>query len=135
MRAHDVVDGPSRLPAGLTIVGELSSGQDLVIAGRFDGQITMPDRGVTISETGRVHAKIVARTITVAGRVEGTLVASARITLDETASVEAHLQTPSLTMKDGARFTGTVDPERTAAAVSVARYRQKQADEPDVKPG
>jgi cytoskeletal protein CcmA (bactofilin family) len=63
--------------------------------------------------------------VTISGRVEGNITATERVTLDSTAVVRAHLQTPSIAMREGAQFTGTVDPSRTEAAVQVARYRQK----------
>jgi hypothetical protein len=40
--------------------------------------------------------------------------------------VRGHITTPSLLLADGATFTGSVDPERTEAAMLVARYRQQR---------
>lgn len=121
-------EAPSRLPRGLTVTGDLSSSQDLFIDGAFDGQITVPEQQVTISQTARVKAKIIARAVAIAGAVDGTVIASQRVTIAETAHVTGHLQTPSVSMKEGATFDGSVDPSRTEAAVHVARYRQKHPD-------
>jgi len=127
MDAHTRPEGPSRLPTGLTVSGELSSDQDLSIDGTFDGQITIPEQHLTIGQSARVNAKIVARSVTIAGRLDGTITATERVRLDVTASVRAHMQTPSLSLAEGAQFTGSVDPSRTEAAMLVAKYRQKQA--------
>ena len=116
----------SRLPAGLTITGELSSANDLSIDGTFDGQITIPEQHLTIGRSARVNARIVARSVTVAGRLDGSITATERVRVDVTASVRAHVQTPSMLLAEGAQFTGSVDPSRTEAAMLVARYRQKQ---------
>lgn len=121
-------DGPSRLPKGLAITGELSSDQDLFIDGTFDGQITLPERHLTISETGRFTGKLVARVVTISGTVDGTVTASDGVTLTDSALVTAHLQTPSIVIREGARFDGSVDPSRSEAALHVARYRQKHPD-------
>ena len=126
MHAHSRADGPSHLPAGLTIAGELSSDHDLVIGGTFDGQVMLPEQHLTIGASARVKAKITARAVTVAGRLEGTIIATERVHLERGASVQGHLQTPSLLLADGAQFNGSVDPNRTEAAMLVARYRQKQ---------
>jgi len=126
MHAHSRADGPSHLPTGLTIAGELSSDHDLAIEGTFDGQIMLPEQHLTIAASARVKAKITARAVTIAGRLEGTITATERIHLERGASVQGHLQTPSLLLADGAQFTGSVDPNRTEAAMLVARYRQKQ---------
>ena len=55
------VDGPSRLPAGLTVTGDLSSSQDLTIDGSYDGQINLSDQHLTVGTSGRVKGRIVAR--------------------------------------------------------------------------
>jgi cytoskeletal protein CcmA (bactofilin family) len=126
MDSNSRAEAPSRLPEGLVVTGELTSDHDLAIDGMFDGQITLPEQQLTISASATVNAKIIARTVTIAGRAEGNITATERVTLDSTAVVRGHLQTPSIAIREGAQFTGTVDPSRTEAAVQVAKYRQKQ---------
>ena len=128
MHAATGAEAPSRLPAGLTITGDLSSDQDLVIDGVFDGQITLPEQHVTINESARVKGRIIARAVMIAGVFEGAVVATGQVSLTGSAAVRAHLQTPSLVMNEGARFDGSVDPARSEAATHVAKYRQKQAE-------
>jgi len=125
MDSNSRAEAPSRLPGGIAVTGDLTSDYDLAIDGTFNGQITLPEQELTISATAIVNAKVIARSVTIAGRVEGNITATERVTLDSTAVVRAHLQTPSIAMREGAQFTGTVDPSRTEAAVQVARYRQK----------
>ena len=43
-----------------------------------------------------------------------------------TATVRAHLTTAKILLADGAKCQGTIDPERTEAAMHVARFRRKQ---------
>ena len=69
---------------------------------------------------------VIARVALISGHVEGNVTAIERVVLDSTATVRAHLQTPSIVIMEGAHFTGTVDPSRTEAALHVAKYRQKQ---------
>lgn len=99
-----------------------------MIEGGFDGQITLPERQVTIRPRARVKGKVIARAVTIAGSFEGTVIAAARITLAESASVTGHLQTPSIVLTDGAKFDGSVDPNRTEAAMHIAKYRQKHGE-------
>lgn len=127
MHAHSTAEGPSRLPAGLTIVGDLASGHDLTIDGTFEGQVTLPEQHLTINESANVKGKIVARTVTIGGRFEGSVAATEQVRVEASASVHAHLQTPSLVLAGGAQFTGSVDPARTEAAMLVARYRQQKS--------
>jgi len=119
-------DGPSRLPAGISVTGDLSSDQDLTIDGVYDGQINLSEQHLTIGTSARVSGKIIARAVTVAGTMDGYIIATGSISLLPSSVVRGHLQTPSIVMLDGARFDGTVDPSRTEAAMHVAKYRQKQ---------
>ncbi len=98
----------------------------MVIDGTFDGQITLPEQHLTIGASARVKARIIARVVTVAGQLEGSITATEHVRLESTAGVLGHLQTPSLVLTEGAQFTGSVDPSRTEAAMLVARYRLKQ---------
>ena len=126
MRA-DSQELPSRLPSGISVAGDLSSDRDLYIDGTFEGQITLPEQHLMIGTSARVKARIIARAVTIAGRLEGNVTATQRVRIEESAHVNGHIQTPSVELTEGARFNGTVDPNRTEAAMLVARYRQKQA--------
>ena len=117
---------PSRLPAGLTLTGELSSSADLLIDGTLDGQITLPEQQVTINLGANVKARVLARVVTIAGRFEGSVTATERVEIEHTANVHGHVQSPTVVLMDGARFQGSMDPNRSEAAMLVARYRQKQ---------
>ena len=112
---------------GLVILGDVTAQEELVIHGRVEGQITVPDHHVLIAASADVRAKVTAQSVTVEGSVDGTIVAAERVVIERSAIVRAHLTTPVLALADGAQFTGTVDPTRTEAAMHVAKYRQKQA--------
>ena len=120
--------GTTRLPAGLSISGELLSHEDIGIDGKVDGQLNIPGHHLDVRPGAVVRAKVVAGTVTIAGTVDGTVVASGRVVIEATADVRGHFVTPALTLRDGARFNGTVDPSRTEAALHVAKYRQKHAE-------
>ena len=120
-------EAPSRLPAGLTLTGELTSTADLLIDGTLDGQITLPEQHVTINLGAKVKARVLARVVTIAGRFEGSVTATERVEIEHTAHVQGHVQSPSVVLMDGAKFQGSMDPNRSEAAMLVARYRQKQS--------
>ena len=126
MRA-DHQEPPSHLPSGISIAGDLSSERDLSIDGTFEGQITLPEQHLMIGASARVKARIIARAVTIAGRLDGSVMATQRVRIEPSAHVHGHIQTPSVELTEGAQFNGTMDPNRTEAAMLVARYRQKQA--------
>ncbi len=115
------------IPSGLAIVGEMLAKEDLTIHGKFDGHITMPDHHLSIGAGSSVKGKVVARAVTIGGMLDGSILARERIELMSTAIVRAHLTTARIMLADGATFQGTIDPERTEAAMAVARFREKRS--------
>jgi cytoskeletal protein CcmA (bactofilin family) len=123
----------SYVPAGVTITGDVTAAEDIVVEGKIDGQIHAPDHDITVGTAAALQARIVARTVTLSGTLDGSIVASQRVRVLDGASMRGHVTTPSLVLVDGALFNGTADPERTEAAMHVARYRQKQGDGEEAK--
>ena len=128
MQVQTHPEAPSRFPAGLTVNGELSSQHDIYIDGTFEGVISIPEQHLMVAASARVKARVIARAVTIAGRFEGNVTATQRVRIESSASVQGHIQTPSVELADGARFNGSVDPNRTEAAMLVAKYRQSQAE-------
>ncbi len=118
----------TRIPASVNVLGDLAAAQDIVIDGRFEGHITVPDHHLSIGSSASVIAKIVARSVTIFGSVDGNILASERVELLSTASVRGHVTTPSIMLMEGAHFTGSIDPARTEAGMAVARYRNRAAE-------
>lgn len=119
---------PTGIPAGVTITGELNASEDITIDGRVDGQVTAENHHLVVGGAAFLNAKLIAKVVIVAGTVDGSILASERVRVLASATVRGHVTTPSLFLADGATFIGTVDPERTEAALHVARYRQRQAE-------
>ena len=63
---------PARIGKSMLVKGELSGDGDMVIEGRVEGNINAPQNLVTVGERAKVEARIVARTVIVAGEVRGT---------------------------------------------------------------
>ena len=57
----------------IVIKGELSADKDLVIEGQVEGKINLNHNVLTVGEHGKVKAKIVAKTVVVAGEVRGNI--------------------------------------------------------------
>ena len=102
----------------ITVKGRLTATEHVIIEGVFDGDMVVPDHGVAIGGAAHLRGDVRARTITILGRVDGNLTASALIELRQTAIVAGHLSSPLLSMEEGARFQGTVDPTGTVVAVA-----------------
>jgi cytoskeletal protein CcmA (bactofilin family) len=106
-----------RMISGRTIVikGDISGNEDLVIAGRVEGSITLEGRVLTLAPESHVVGTINAAAVVVSGTVEGSIVAAERLEIRTTATVEGDLSAPALVVADGATLSVIVDmPARTA---------------------
>lgn len=102
------------LPAALFFHGDLSGAADLVIEGRFEGTISLPENQVRVSSGGRVKADVRGRVIVVEGEVEGDLTAGDQVLVAASGAVRGNLKAPRVTLADGARFRGKIEMEGEA---------------------
>ena len=116
---------------GVIVSGHVSAAEHLIVEGEVEGAIVLPGHGVAISGSGQVRGDVCARTVTVLGRVDGTVTASALIELRASAVVTGRLSAPLLSMEEGAQFRGRVDPTRVDAALAVAQHRLSPPTDPD----
>ncbi len=96
--------GPS-----ITIKGEVTGDEDLLIQGRVEGSVALELQTVTVGSDGRVKANITGRVVTVEGEVEGDLHAQEQVVLRSSARVTGDITAPRVVLEDGARFRGLVD--------------------------
>jgi cytoskeletal protein CcmA (bactofilin family) len=102
--------GPS-----ITIKGDVTGEEDLVIQGRVEGKVDLAQHNVTVGSNGRVKANIFGRSVTVEGEVEGDLHAEEQIAIRKAGKVRGNVSAPRVTIEDGAMFKGTIDMERKTA--------------------
>jgi cytoskeletal protein CcmA (bactofilin family) len=102
---------PNRATIGpsITIKGEVSGDEDLLIQGRVEGSIDLKERAVTVGPDGIVNADIEGRIVTVEGKVEGNLRALEQVILKTSARVQGDIKSPRVVLEDGATFRGMVD--------------------------
>ncbi len=93
----------------VVINGELRGGEDLVINGRVDGKIDLPNHTLTIGAEAHIQAEIVAKSVIVLGSIAGRVSAHERFEIRSGGTMEGQLTTPKLAMADGALFNGTID--------------------------
>jgi len=101
--------------ASITIRGDVTGDEDLVIQGRVDGKVDLAQHNVTVGANGRIKANVLGRTVTVEGEVEGDLRADEHIAIRKSAKVRGNVAAPRVTIEDGATFQGSIDMERKAA--------------------
>ena len=98
---------------GVTIEGRIGSTQDLRIDGRVNGAIAGPQHELVLGAGAEVKAAISARTILVGGTIVGDVVATERLQIQATGSIEGDVTAARLIMVDGALLRGKVAVEGT----------------------
>jgi cytoskeletal protein CcmA (bactofilin family) len=93
----------------ITIRGEVTGDEDLLIQGRVEGSVDLKQHAVTVGPDGKVKASITARVVTVEGTVQGDLTADEQLILRSSARVEGDMTAARVVLEDGARFRGGVD--------------------------
>lgn len=93
----------------IRIHGEVTGDEDLTIQGHVDGSVELEQNSVTVGPDGQVEADIVARVISVEGRVVGDLRGDEQVVVRSTARVEGDISAPRVVLEDGAHFRGGVE--------------------------
>ncbi|SRR5271155_4752853 len=94
--------------AGITIEGEITSDEDVVVAGTIRGKLTAKD-SVTIEHGALVEADVSGGAFIVAGSVTGNISSTDRVDLQSGAKVVGNVKATRITIADGAQFKGNVD--------------------------
>jgi cytoskeletal protein CcmA (bactofilin family) len=93
----------------IVIKGDISGSEDLVIAGRVEGSITLDGRVLTLAQGSHVVGEISAGTVVISGKVDGTIEAEQRLDIKSTAVVDGKLSTAKLIVADGSQIVADVE--------------------------
>ena len=96
----------------VVIKGELSCGEDLYIDGQVEGTIDPKGNRLTIGPHGCVKANVNACAVVVQGKLEGSIQASDRVDLKQSAVVTGDIATRRISIDEGAYFKGGVNIQR-----------------------
>ena len=106
--ARDLKDGTLSgfMGAGIELKGEANFKGLMRVDGHFNGKITSEGGRLIVSDNGVVDADVSVGVAQILGTVNGDVVATERIELGRTARVAGNIQTPELTVEQGAVFDG-----------------------------
>jgi cytoskeletal protein CcmA (bactofilin family) len=117
---NSATERSSVLGPTLYFKGDLSAEEDLLIQGRVEGSITHTQR-LTVGAQGTVKANINAQLIIVEGTVDGDLQAEKSVVVKETAKVRGNIFAPTVSILEGACFSGNIDMDGKKAGQSSVR--------------
>ncbi len=104
--------------ASMTIKGEISSREDLIIDGEVDGAVESHNI-LTVGPNGKVRANIKAREVVVYGSVRGNVEVVEKIAIREQGSLVGDIKAAGISIDDGAYFKGSIDIVRPDPKVTV----------------
>jgi cytoskeletal protein CcmA (bactofilin family) len=116
--AHQARDQQALIGATISIKGDLTGEEDLLIEGRLEGKIETRRHSVTVGKNGRIKGDIYARIITVEGTVEGNLYGEEQLIVRQSGTVRGNIVASRVALEDGSNFKGSIDmsPKEKAAA-------------------
>ena len=95
--------------ASVSIKGEISGDEDILIEGGVEGTINLKQNAVTVAKTGKVKANITGVTIHVEGEVIGDLTGVEQIIVHKSGRVQGNISSPRISIEDGARVRGQLN--------------------------
>ena len=63
----------------ISIKGDLTGNEDLVIEGKVDGRVDLPNNQLTVGANGVIKAEVQAKAVVVIGRIAGNVQGTANI--------------------------------------------------------
>ena len=111
---------------GVKIDGKLTSSGNIRVEGEIQGDISS-QKNVVVGDRGKVNGQINADTITIGGKVSGTVRANEKLVLDPHGYLKGDIFTKILVIEAGARFDGKSkmgEPENT--------WKSKEPTKPSV---
>ena len=93
----------------VVIKGEINGSEDLMIEGKVDGKISLPQNTLTVGVNGQLNAEISAKVVVVLGEIKGNVSASEKVDIRDHGTVNGDIKTKKLAIADGAHFRGSID--------------------------
>jgi len=107
-RLRDAASGPGTLISeGCRIEGLLKGNGNFMINGEVEGECDV-DGSVTLAKGGRWKGIIRARSVIVAGTVDGDIVASGQVEISDTAKISGTVSGEAIAVAEGAIVEGVM---------------------------
>ena len=121
----------------LKVTGNVFGSGDLIILGSLEGEFDLKGK-LQVAEPANITGTVKAGDITVKGNIQGTITAAERVHLDPTARVQGHINSPKISVMEGARFDGDINmsgkkPQPLHAAPDLSPAVSKSPEIPENK--
>jgi cytoskeletal protein CcmA (bactofilin family) len=101
--------GRTQFGRSLSVKGDVSGNEDLMVLGQFEGTINVQGHCLTIGPEGKVKAEIQAARVVIHGSVHGNISVRERVEIYKSGHVVGDLLAPGISIEDGAYFKGKIE--------------------------
>lgn len=101
-------EGTTFLGETIDIQAELKGNEDLIIGGKFRGNIDIKNNNLVIEKSAEIEAGIRARNITIKGKIRGNIYASGKVFIEREAQVFGDLSAARISIMEGAQYKGSM---------------------------
>ena len=102
---------PSTIGRTVTIEGTLTAQEDILLEGRFNGEVVLTENALVVGQTGDIRADIRAKNVTIHGKADGDIKASDQVEISASGAMRGDILSPRVILHDGAKFKGRIDME------------------------
>lgn len=113
---------PARLGPSVTIRGDLTGEEDLLIEGQLEGEVVVRQHSVTVGRSGRLKADVYGKRVVVEGEVAGSLYGVDEVVVRKSGQVQGSAVSPRVTIESGANFRGQIDMQPESVKQAFARW-------------
>jgi cytoskeletal protein CcmA (bactofilin family) len=117
--------GTAFFGAKLSIKGKVTGSGNLIVMGKLEGEVELAGE-LVVAAPAVLNGEIRAATLAVSGNVTGTLTAGEKIHLEKSAVVNGRMNTPRLSVVDGATFKGEVEMKIPADSAGRSKRTDKK---------
>ena len=107
-RPNEEGSNVANIGKSISIRGDLTGNEDMVIEGQVEGKVDLPNNQLTVGANGSVKAEIHAKGIVIVGHVVGNVFGLERIEIQATGRVEGDVTAPKLSVSEGAQINGAI---------------------------
>lgn len=126
--AETASSAAGHVAAGSRVEGTVTGSADWVIDGELAGGVAIEGR-ISVGSSGRIVGSVRARSIRLAGHVEGDLTAVERVEVVATGHLTGNISAPRVIIGEGAYFKGSVQMaggDRTAGSGPKAGAKERK---------
>lgn len=102
---NDTIKELNFIAAGTIVDGKIKSQGSIRIDGKMIGEISVGE-SLAVGNTGDIEGNVVAKNITIGGKLKGTIMAADKLVFEAKAVVKGDIRASKLVIDEGAIFDG-----------------------------